>query len=159
MSNIPTLDGLTDPQRDWIADGCGGKGFDVPEWIFHSACQQHDLGYWIGCTEADRCQVDLKFYNDMLVLTKSQPWYKRWLYISLAYTYYKSVRLFASKHFYFGEKKRTFDDLALEMGVGSAAAATLPTASEPQVTPAINQEAPMKPEPAQDQTGQDQIVS
>jgi hypothetical protein len=156
MSNIPTLDGLTDPQRDWIADGCGGKGFDVPDWIFHPACQQHDLGYWIGCTETDRCQVDLKFYNDMLVLTKPQPWYKRWLYISLAYTYYKSVRLFASKHFYFGEKKRTFDDLTLEMGV-----VTTPTltASGPQAVPAINQEAPTKPEPAQDHTGQDQIVS
>lgn len=117
MADIPTLDGLDTSQLGHITNGCGGGMFDVPEWIFHDACQQHDLDYWIGCTENDRAIADKNFYNGMKAAITKVSWYKRWFYYGLAYTYYRSVRLFTRKHFYYGPTKRTYDELAIEMGV------------------------------------------
>lgn len=116
MSKIPTLDGLNADQLAHITSGCGNSKFDVPDWIFRSACQGHDLAYWVGCTEDDRYLADLKFYGDMMVLAAKQPWYKRFFYYGMAYTYYVGVRRFTKKYFFFGEAKRTLEDLDKEMG-------------------------------------------
>lgn len=117
MTTIPTLDGLDPAQLGHITNGCGGGAFDVPDWIFHDACQQHDLDYWIGCTEEDRAVADKNFYVSMKAAVSRIAWYKRWFYYGMAYTYYRSVRLFTRKFFYYGETKRTYAELAIEMGV------------------------------------------
>jgi len=117
MSILPTLDGLDNDQLGHITNGCGGGMFDVPDWIFFAACQQHDLDYWIGCTEENRRNADLAFYVGMKAAVVKLSWYKRWFYYGMAYTYYKSVRLFTAKYFYFGPTRRTLGDLAVEMGI------------------------------------------
>jgi hypothetical protein len=127
MSKLLTLDGLDQAQLGHIVNGCGGVGVDVPDWIFYSACQQHDLDYWIGCAETDRKTADLTFYTSMKNAASKLSWYKRWFYYGMAYTYYRSVRFFAGKYFYIGPAKRTADDLAVEMGVNPIPATDLPT--------------------------------
>lgn len=121
MANLPTLAGLDAAQLGHIANGCGGIGFDVPDWIFYGPCQQHDLDYWIGCTEEDRYTADYTFYCSMKAEAAKLPWYKRWFYYGMAYTYYRSVRVFTKKYFYYGPTKRTLDDLTKEMNPQSPA--------------------------------------
>ena len=56
--------------------------------------------YWRGDTESDRLEADKAFYEAMLVDVQNYVvWYKRLLYKSIAYTYYKSLRLFVKKFF------------------------------------------------------------
>jgi hypothetical protein len=131
MTTIPTLDGLDTAQLGHITNGCGGGTFDVPDWIFHDACQQHDLDYWIGCTEEDRAVADKNFYAAMKTAVSKISWYKRWFYYGMAYTYYRSVRLFTKKYFYYGPTKRTYAELAVEMGVVIEA----PQAPEEKLSP------------------------
>lgn len=88
------------------ATGCGSKGADVPDWIFLTACQEHDLAYWVGGDKATRKEADEKFLADMLALSAEQDswWSRRW-YRSLSYVYYWAVRLGASKFFWYGEPR------------------------------------------------------
>jgi hypothetical protein len=156
MSKLLTLDGLDQAQLGHIVNGCGGVGIDVPDWIFYAACQQHDLDYWIGCAEADRKTADVLFYTNMKLAACKLSWYKRWFYNSMAYTYYRSVRLFAAKHFYLGPAKRTADDLAAEMGITLAPppAADLPATTNPAVT-----EPPQADKPPETDHPGEQVVS
>lgn len=155
MSQIPTLEGLSDAQLGHIVNGCGGIGFDVPDWIFYAACKQHDLDYWIGCIEVDRKTADLTFYTGMKAAAAKLTWYKRWFYYGMAYSYYKSVRLFAAKHFYVGPDKRTVDDLAAEMGATSLP----PPLPAPAAAPETSALPTSLPNVTTDQTPGEQIVS
>lgn len=102
---------LTDEQKEIICNGCGGKSgwLNPPEFLFNASCNQHDFYYWRGGTESDRLEADKAFYEAMLVDAQNYIWYKRLLYKSIAYTYYKSVRLFGKKFFQYGTMKTKAD--------------------------------------------------
>jgi len=99
---------LTPEELAVITDGagCGNVEADVPDWIFRPACLRHDFCYWVGGVEADRAAGDLAFYRGMRALVKiNASWYSRWWYYSMAWVYYRSVRNFSGKYFYYGEPR------------------------------------------------------
>ena len=100
---------LTDTQKQAICNGCGGKGgfINPPEFLFHASCNHHDFKYWLGCTEDDRKDADEAFYRWMKIDIASAKWYLKPYYHLWAYTYYKAVRLFGKKYFYYANKQRT----------------------------------------------------
>ena len=102
---------LTDEQKEIICNGCGGKSgwLNPPEFLFNASCNQHDFYYWRGGTESDRLEADKAFYEAMLVDVQNSAWYKRLYYKLIAYTYYKSVRLFGKKFFEYGTMKTKTD--------------------------------------------------
>lgn len=101
---------LTTQQKNSIVNGCGKKGGFIkpPNFIFKASCNQHDFYYWRGCTEEDRKKADKSFYEYMKIDIKDRDysffkksWYRLW-----AYSYYKAVRIFGKKAFYYAEKMR-----------------------------------------------------
>ena len=104
---------LTDDQRDFLSNGCGGKGgpFWAPQFVFEDSCDHHDFHYWRGCTRADRKLADRSFLRSMLFAASATPWPHRWLYQGLAVLYYSAVRAFGWRHFYYGPTMRTKDEL------------------------------------------------
>jgi hypothetical protein len=117
MSNIRYRD-LTDSQIDTliakgVLNGCGGKGgwLNPPDFIFTASCNHHDFNYWLGNTEEDRLKADRQFYQAMINDANEHPWYKRYFYKTLAWIYYKAVRLFAKKFFHYAKQERTREDL------------------------------------------------
>ena len=109
---------LTDEQKEIICNGCGAKSgwLNPPEFLFSASCNQHDFYYWRGGTESDRLEADKAFYEAMLSDIQNYIWYKRVLYKSIAYTYYKSVRLFGKKFFYYGVMRTKTDMDAYTIG-------------------------------------------
>jgi len=107
---------LTKKQIEFISDGCGKKGgiLNVPNFIFTASCDQHDVNYWIGGTEKDRAKADRQFYNAMIKDAKTYSWYKRYWYSTLAWIYYRGVKLFASSYFHYG-KQKGYKELEEEM--------------------------------------------
>ena len=89
-----------------IVNGCGPKGgwLKPPQFIFTASCNQHDYYYWVGGTEHDRWEADWAFYLIMRQDAREYGW-KRWWYYTLAWTYYKAVRLFGRSSFHFGSKR------------------------------------------------------
>lgn len=54
---------LTEKQKDYICNGCGGKGGKVvPPYaiMFEADCNHHDFGYWKGGSIWDRFKADWK---------------------------------------------------------------------------------------------------
>lgn len=82
-------------------NGCGGKGgwVDPPEFVFHDSCNDHDISYSVGGTEADRKNADEAFYREMKRAAAKAPWYAMTFLYSQAWIYYKAVRLFGGKFF------------------------------------------------------------
>ena len=69
---------LTQEDKDFLElNGCGSKGFTVPNWFFEADCNHHDYGYWKGGTEEDRKVCDVGFYKAMKRDVSQQPFYKR----------------------------------------------------------------------------------
>jgi len=120
-SNILKYDNLSEAEKRFVCNGCGGKSsiVPVPNFFFEASCNKHDLSYWIGCTEEDRKKADLGFYRAMKRDCKRVRWYLRVLLIphAWAWTYYKAVRLNGKKFFHFAETKRTREDLWVKMGL------------------------------------------
>jgi hypothetical protein len=116
MTDIRFRD-LTPEQKDFICNGCGGKGgwIQPPNFFFKADCNHHDFNYWLGCTEADRKTADKQFHAAMREDVKSQPWYKRPLFYVIAWTYYRAVRFSGKKFFYYGPSMRTKEDLLEQM--------------------------------------------
>lgn len=108
---------LTQEQKDYICNGCGGKGgwVPVPEFIFHASCNHHDFLYWTGNTESDREKADKAFYKYMKIDIAEAKWYKRAYYRIWAWVYYEAVRECGCKFFNYGSKKRTMEDLVAEV--------------------------------------------
>ena len=102
---------LTEEQKEVICNGCGGKSgwLNPPEFLFSASCNQHDFYYWRGGTESDRLEADKAFYEAMLSDIQNSVWYKRLSYKLIAYAYYKSVRLFGKKFFYYGVMRTKTD--------------------------------------------------
>lgn len=113
MNNI-SIKELTEYQKKAICNGCGANNvfLNPPDWIFTDSCDQHDLDYWIGCTEQDRIEADNIFYKSMLEAAKIKSNFITYGYYKfIAWIYYNCVRKFASKYFYYGASKRTLSDL------------------------------------------------
>ena len=96
-------------QKQAICNGCGGKGSFIkpPNFLFKASCNHHDFLYWRGYEEIDRQIADEAFYKWMRVDIKEAKWYLKPYYHLWAYTYYKAVRLFGKKYFYYANKQRT----------------------------------------------------
>jgi len=102
-------DHLSPTQRNEICNGCGGKGglIKPPHRIFfETSCNKHDFSYYLGCTEKDRLKADKGFYQAMKQDCESLPWYQYARYRPWCWVYYKAVRRFGRKFFYYGDKKR-----------------------------------------------------
>ena len=104
---------LTKAQKEFICNGCGGKGawIKVPNFIFKASCNHHDFYYWRGKDEADRKKADKAFYKFMRidiseVNSLKKPYYHVW-----ALSYYLAVRLFGRKFFNYSDKYKTIKGL------------------------------------------------
>ena len=111
---------LTDKQKQFICNGCGGKGgfINPPEFLFNACCNHHDFLYYRGCTEDDRKKADDKFYQLMKEDINLSSWYMKPHYHLWAFTYYQSVRLIGKKFFYYADKPKEMNDLILDIRKG-----------------------------------------
>jgi hypothetical protein len=104
----------TTPERilNEIAHGCGPGWFGnklVPDKLLglsiKDACRIHDYMYAMGETNADRCEADRVFLNNMLRLVDSAG--SNWLITKLrrrmALSYYKKVANYGSLFFWKGK--------------------------------------------------------
>ncbi len=96
-----------------VTNDCGGQSFDVPDLSFSPACWRHDVGYWVGSTDEDRKQTDLRFFYDMQAIVDDMPWYRRIYMRVVPWIYYYAVRIGAGSHF--SGNKRTYEDLVYAM--------------------------------------------
>ena len=104
---------LNEDQKSKICNGCGAKGWFIkpPQFLFRASCNQHDFYYWRGCNENDRLKADKEFYRYMKIDCEDYVWHKKAYYRVIAYVYFKAVRLFGKKFFYYGNSKRDKKDL------------------------------------------------
>jgi hypothetical protein len=103
---------ISDEYKEFVGNGCGPKVASwIPELSFTSACQQHDLDYWLGGTEDDRKIADLRFYHNMIETANRHSWLDRWFYKSVAWIYYQAVKRYGSNEFEYLNKSRTLDEL------------------------------------------------
>ena len=106
-----SFENLTGEQREFICNGCGAKGgnIPVPNFAFKASCDRHDFGYWVGGTEKDRRRIDSGFGK---ALRKDAGWDPGlWCW---AFFYLRGVKAFGSSYFYYGEP-RGWKELELEM--------------------------------------------
>jgi len=101
---------LTLEQKKEICNGCGSKGGWVkpPNFLFLASCNQHDFYYWRGRTETDRLKSDKSFYKHMKIDIQARGYniFKKVWYYTWAYSYYKAVRIFGKKAFYYDDAMR-----------------------------------------------------
>ena len=103
---------LTADQKAMICNGCGAKGsFIRPPYgsFFLASCNHHDYGYWKGCTEDHRKICDKNFLTAMLKDCSTLPWYNKIRYYPWCHAYYRAVRIFGKKAFYYAETQRDID--------------------------------------------------
>lgn len=125
---------LTPEQKEFITNGCGGKGglIKPPNFIFKASCHHHDFKFWLGCTLEHFKKANIDFYvmmkedvADILFSTKDR-WYARYVenikisalkshYHIWAYSYYQFVNVGGKKYFYFANEQKTLKDLIDEM--------------------------------------------
>lgn len=110
---VPPLSEWSSWDKDLLVNGCGpkegiGRWYDVPDWVFEDACNEHDRGYIIGGPmdleggdSTWRHDVDLRWYEDMLELAWQQPWYCAWWYARMAWIYYQAVSAYGADYFVF----------------------------------------------------------
>ena len=115
----PRWSQLSPEQRKYVGNGCGSKGgfLQPPNFLFAASCDQHDFYYWRGCNSADRLAADLAFLRAMRRDAAASAWWVRWFHYSLAWTYYKAVRLRGGGAFTYLSGPKTWDDLTENMEV------------------------------------------
>lgn len=109
---------LTKDQREFICNGCGGKGgfINPPDFIFNASCNHHDFKYWLGKAEADFKIANKEFYQWMLFDIKLYAaWYLKPYYHTWALAYYAAVSIAGKKYFNFGSAYKTIVDLDNEI--------------------------------------------
>ena len=124
---VVEYDQLSAEQREWMINGCGpgALSFLVPDLIFRDACNRHDFDYWRGFTDWHRQDADWRFLQNMLAACDALPWWKRWAYKAAAWRYWAAVRLFGNRRifgktpFHYRSGFATWDELRLEMGLGT----------------------------------------
>ena len=107
---------LKSEDKKHVCNGCGSKGGIVkpPNFLFLASCDIHDFYYWRGGVETDRSKADTDFYKYIKLDISNSIWYLKPLYHIIGYSYYKAVKLFGKKAFYYGEQK-TEQNLIIEM--------------------------------------------
>ena len=122
MSDLILVSELTPALRAAICNGCGphswkfkghtwrSKWFAIATPGGSAACNQHDLDYWIGGTEADRHAADLRMRDTMIAEANKRWFLARWLLRSEAHLFYRLVDTEGGTRFRHGPK-RTRDDL------------------------------------------------
>lgn len=110
---------LLETQKKEICNGCGSKGgwIKPPNFIFKASCNQHDFYYWRGCDDTSRELADDSFYKYMRIDISEREYgfFKAGWYHTWAWSYYKAVRIFGKKAFYYAESMRDEDDLETEI--------------------------------------------
>lgn len=92
----------------------------VPEFVFEMVCRQHDLDYATGGVrdmgEDSRARLlaDRAFLRGMIDSAWSASWWKRPLYVMLAWRYYFAVRRFGASAFTFRETQQEIEELTLD---------------------------------------------
>ena len=113
MSKIKYRD-LTDIQKKFICNGCGGKGgfINPPEFLFHADCNRHDFNYFLGYRFIDKLKADWQFYKAMLEdCLQAKTFFKYLLYAFLATVYYIAVSIFGVFFFNFSDHEVTKEEL------------------------------------------------
>ena len=95
---------LTEIQKDYLCNGCGGKGGIVtpPHAVFFKAsCDHHDFNYFRGMTKTDRKKADDQFFDAMKidVNDRIKGWWQRRRYFTWCRLYYLAVRCVGWKFF------------------------------------------------------------
>lgn len=115
--NVPDIDPiqLLAREKALIVNGCGPKWLpwlDIPDFgYFEKACERHDILYWQGGDEQHRMRADVIFYWDMRTGLQEAPFWQRVWLRSLAWTYYKAVRIAGGKSFSYRDTRRGLRDL------------------------------------------------
>ena len=119
----PSYRDLTPDQKAALCNGVGSDWMPrwlrklltlLSRWFFDEASWcHHDFGYTIGYTEAHRLEYDRKFLAAMLQDAGRLSGLKRMAAWLLAWIFYRSVRAFGGKSFYYADRYRTMDDLFL----------------------------------------------
>ena len=111
---------LTSEQKNYICNGCGGKGglINPPDFLFKASCDHHDVLYTQGGTRADRKRADEAFYKYMKIdIDEADVWIVTQLYYMWwAYVYFTAVRLGGAEYFAFCSSKRTLEDVLKRKG-------------------------------------------
>lgn len=106
---------LNEEQINFLSNGCGpqGKWYSeyIPQFCFKSACDQHDVNYWIGFTEDHRLKADKQFYAHMKRNIAKKAWYRKPILHTAAFAYYRCVRRGGKGSFHYGAKERGWKDL------------------------------------------------
>ncbi len=117
---------LTDAQKEFICNGCGGKGGKIKPphaELFKEDCHYHDYLYYIGCKWWHRIKADWKLRSLMRARIKTTNMVSlrdhlyindRWLpdfaisqiYYRWADAYCMGVVVVGWKYFYSGPEKR-----------------------------------------------------
>lgn len=75
----------------------------IPNFILGQDCNCHDYAYFYGgCKAIDdtfRYKADKEFYINMKARVDTLPWYRRYYYRGIIWTYYKFVRKFGHNSF------------------------------------------------------------
>lgn len=114
------LSDLTPSQRAAICNGCGSKGWPFG-WLrpaklcYSAACDEHDLRYFIGGTEADRRAADNALWIACLLALNAweaeRP--RGWLGVRLrgiaAGIFWIAVRLGGEAAFHYGPQRTVAD--------------------------------------------------
>lgn len=130
---------LTPQQKEYICNGCGGKGgwIKPPDFIFLASCNHHDFKFWLGHTLEHFYKANKDFYTWMKKDIESIAFYKdgmNWIertisiskvtikkshYHIWAYAYYQAVNIGGKKYFHFADTCKTLADLRREMAIES----------------------------------------
>jgi len=107
---------LTKEELEFISNGCGGP-FPVPAFVFEGDCDRHDFDYYVGCTEEDRLEADLRYFRLMRDSANKAKWWKRPWYHAMAIKYFLFVRHAGYPFFYRADRKKTYEDVREEMAM------------------------------------------
>ncbi len=94
-------------ERATICNGCGTAGWKgklVPDSMWglniSKACNIHDWMYHFGKTEAERCEADRAFFNNLLRIINAEGGWLASLRRYRATTYYNSVHNYGGPAFW-----------------------------------------------------------
>lgn len=112
---------LTPAEKEKRCNGCGPKGYGlfIPDTIWGlritPACDIHDFMYALGETEADKCEADRVFLNNMIRLIDAAGSWSivRWLRQRRAMTYYQAVHELGGPAFWSGKNPRSHEGMIL----------------------------------------------
>lgn len=113
---------LTPALKAYLCNGCGptewkfrghtwrSKLFAPPTPGGSAACNQHDLDYWVGGTQADKDAADARLRDSMIALANQRWFLARWVLRQEARLFYDLVQREGHQYFFYGPQ-RTRDDL------------------------------------------------